>query len=140
MTDSLLQRYIKPVARTAEPTPLTLIESDPEQTDDCGAFGFLRGVRDKAIMLELRKKDGNIRAVGLAWLSQAEFDPSVGITLHVGGQKIRIHGRNLNAEHRPNVRLFQGILRHRVPWIQECDEALQMQITERETVIERIEW
>lgn len=40
-----------------------------------------------------------------------------GIALHLAGQKIRIKGRNLNAEARQNVRLFEGITRHRIPWI-----------------------
>jgi hypothetical protein len=140
MTDSLLQRYVKPAAKTDDQSPLTLAEPETEATDDCGAFGFLRGVRDRALMLELRKKDGNIKAVGYAWLSQAEFDPSVGITLHFAGQQIRIRGRNLNAEIRPNVRLYQGIVRHRVQWIQELDEPALMNAGEQDTVIEKIEW
>ena len=140
MSDSLLQRYAKPLSRTAEPTPLALIEPEQEETDDCGAFGYLRGMRDRAVMIELRKKDGNIKAVGYAWLVQVEFDPSVGITLHLAGQKIRILGRNLNAESRANVRLLQGILRHRVPWVQEMDEPALMRAGDQETVIERIEW
>lgn len=70
-------------------------------------------------MLELRKRGGNIIAVGYGWLERVEFDPSVGITLLVPGQKILIRGQNLNAEIRPNVRLFEGITRHRVAWVRE---------------------
>lgn len=140
MSDSLLKRYIKDVPASHEPTHLALVEDEQEVSDDCGAFGFLRGTRDRAIMLELRKKDGNIRAVGYAWLSLMEFDPSIGIILHLANQKIRIFGRNLNGEHRPNVRLFQGILRHRVPWLQEADEPSLMQSGDHEAVIEKIEW
>lgn len=98
------------------------------------------GVRDRAVMLELRRKDGNILAVGYAWLDKAEFDPSVGIVLSLGGQKITIRGRNLNAEIRPEVRLFQGICRHRVPWIQEADEASFMEARGAGTLVEDIEW
>lgn len=79
----------------------------------------LRGMRERATMLELRKKDGNITAIGYAWIEKIEFDPSEGITIHALGQQVKIKGRNLNAEVRPGVSLFQGLTRHRVPWIQE---------------------
>ena len=91
-------------------------------------------------MLELRKKNGNIVAVGYSWLERVEFDPSEGIMLHVVGQKIRIRGRNLNGEIRQNVRLFQGITRHKVPWIQEADEPAKLQAGRSATVIEKIEF
>lgn len=113
--------------------------AEAEPVDDFVAFGFLRGIRDRAQFLELRRKTGNITAIGYAWIEQVEFDPSVGITLHVLGQKIVIRGRNLNAEIRPNVRLFQSILRHRVPWIQEADEAMIMLPSGKEALIEQIQ-
>ena len=91
-------------------------------------------------MLELRKKNGNIQAVGYAWLEQMDFDPSEGISLHVAGRTIRIKGRNLNAEIRPNVRLFQAMTRHRVPWIQEADEPTVMESGGKGMLIESIEW
>lgn len=140
MSDSLLQKYAKLQSKPEDHSLPAPAASQENETDDLTAFGFLRGVRDRALMLELRKRDGNVKAVGYAWLSQVEFDPSIGITLHVGGQQIRIRGRNLNAECRANVRLFQGLVRHRVPWIQELDEPALMQTGEGETVIEKIEW
>ena len=114
MSDNVLQRY------TGRGTDS--VDGIDEPCDDHVVFGWLRGARDRSVMLELRKKNGNILAVGYAWLDRAEFDPSVGITLCLGGQKIIIRGRNLNTEVRPEVRLFQGICRHRVPWIQEADQ------------------
>lgn len=134
MTDSVLQKFTSRTGEGAEPS------LEAEQLDDLGAFGWLRGVRDRAVMLELRKKDGNILAVGYAWLDKAEFDPSQGITLSLGGQKITIRGRNLNTESRPNVRLFQGICRHRVPWIQEADEPTIMEAQNKGVLVEDIEW
>ena len=91
-------------------------------------------------MLELRKKNGNVLAIGYGWLERVEFDPSEGITLHLVGQKIRIKGRNLNGAVRPDVRLFQGIARHKVAWIQEADGPTAMQAGKAATVIENIEW
>jgi hypothetical protein len=142
MTDSILKRYTgRAVENLAEHrhAPDSAQSADAESPDDLGAFGHLRGIRDRAIMLELRKKDGSITAIGYGYLEKVEYDPSEGITLHVLGQKIRLKGRNLNAEARPNVRLFEGITRHRVPWIREADHRENMTANEGDTVIDAIE-
>ena len=136
MSNSLFNKY---TPRRPDESPESKTE-DVEAMDDLGAFGFLRGTRDRALMLELRKKNGNIQAIGYAWLEQIDFDPSEGITLHVAGRTIRIKGRNLNAEIRPNVRLFQAMTRHRVPWIQEADQPTVMESGGKGILIESIEW
>lgn len=113
---------------------------DEPEVDNLGTFGFLRGSRERATMLELRKKDGSILAVGYGWLEKLEFDPSDGITLHLPGQTIRIKGLNLNREVHPRVRLFEAICRHRVPWLREAGEAESFAAAEQEVMIEWIEW
>jgi hypothetical protein len=115
------------------------VAGDPEEVADLGAFGWLRGVRERAVMLELRKRDGSAMAMGYAWLQRVDFDPSGTMTLHFGEKRIEITGRNLNGEQRPHVRLFDGILRQRVPWIREADEPESMTAGKRATVIESIE-
>lgn len=136
MKESLLAKYTN--ARLEESSQDT---TDAEELlDNCGSFGFLRGVRDRALMLQLRKKDGNIRSVGYAWIENADFDPSDGITLLVSGKTVHIKGRNLNEEIRPNVRLYDGITRHRVPWIQEATNAELMETTDTGVIVESIEW
>jgi hypothetical protein len=138
MSDSVLQRLATSGRNfTAELSAGASSDSDP--ADDLGAFGWLRGVRDRAIMLELRKKTGNVVAIGYSWLEKVDFDASGGITLHMQGQIIRIKGRNLNGESRPHVRLFQGIIRHKVPWIQETDQAGILRADKNATVVESIE-
>ena len=138
MSDRLFQKLL---SKTAEPPPtMAFTSTEPEGVDDLGSFGWLRGVRDRAVMLELRKKTGNILAIGYGWLERAEFDPSEGITLHLVGQTIRLQGRNLNAEIQPQVRLFSGITQHRVAWIQEAGGAGSMQAAPGATVVEAIEW
>jgi hypothetical protein len=112
-------------------------DGEEETPDDLGAFGWLRGVRDRAMMLELRRKDGSVVALAYAWLERAEFDPSHGITLKFGADKVKITGRNLNAEARSNIRLFAGIVRHRVPWIQEADRPAAMEAGKGAVVIEQ---
>ena len=113
--------------------------SEPDLTDDFNTFGWLRGIRDSARMLELRKKNGNIVAIGYGWLERAEFNPSEGISLTCLGRTIRIRGRNLNSEIRPGVRLFAGIVRHRVPWLRESDEPDVMEAGPEAPVIDGIE-
>ncbi len=108
-------------------------------SEDLGAFGWLRGPRERAVMLELRKKDGAIVAVAYGFINRVEFNPSEGITLRSGQEKIIIKGRGLNAEIRPQIRLFQGITRHRVPWIQEADPATLLRAEKNVVIVEAIE-
>lgn len=131
--DSVLKRYM-PGRENGD----AVAPEGEEQVDDLGAFGWLRGSRERAVMLELRKKDGSIRAVPYGWLESADFNPSNGITLHVKGQVVRIRGRNLNAECRPQLRLFEGIARHRVPWIQEANEPAALGADASATLIDEI--
>lgn len=90
-------------------------------------------------MLELRMRTGNIVAIGYAWLERVEFNPSEGITLRLSGKEIKIRGRNLNSEVRPLVRLFDGIVRQRVPWVQEADEPTLLEAPRGTVIVDRIE-
>jgi uncharacterized protein YlzI (FlbEa/FlbD family) len=137
MSDKILDRYL---TRNTQPESDLQLVSDADGTEDLGAFGWMRGARDRAVMLELRKKNGNILAVGYGWIERIELDPSEGITLIAGGQRIKIKGRNLNGEVRPQMRLFQGITRHRVPWLQEADQPGSLQADKTATVIESLEY
>lgn len=136
MNDKLLDKYTKRSPSTDVQTPAP--ESD--EAEDLGCFGWLRGVRDRSIMLELRKKDGHILAIGYSWLERVEFEPSEGMTLHLPGRKIRVTGSGLNAEARPTVRLFDGVIRHRVPWIREADRAESLKADSDAVVVESIAW
>lgn len=134
MTDRLIDKYTK------RPSPEGEVpDADPGEAENLGCFGWLRGTRDRAIMLELRRKDSHVLAVGYAWLEQVEFEPSAGITLHLPGRKIRLEGSGLNSEARPSLRLFDGIIRHRVPWIREADHSERLQ-PDRPVIVERIRW
>lgn len=129
MSDSVLQRLAtRRTAGTAagitsadRPAPVWPPAEPPPEAEDLGAFGFLRGIRDRAVMLQLCKRNGNILAVGYGYIERAEFDPTEGITLLASGRKIQIKGRNLNAEARPGIRLFEGLTRHKVSWVREID-------------------
>ncbi len=131
MSDSVLERYTGKVS--AGEGPLS-----EEGMDDLGAFGWLRGVRERAIMLELRHKDGSVTAFGYAWLKKVTFDPSEGITLDFSGETIRIIGRNLDGEVRPRTQLVSGLVRQRVTWIQEADGPKLLTASPYDVVVERL--
>ena len=110
--------------------------SDTEIHDDLGACGLLRGIHDRAIMLELRMRDGSISACGYMWLDNATFDPSEGITLCFARKQVKIAGQNLDSEIRPGVKLFEALVRHRVIWLREAET---WPTASGDVVIERIE-
>jgi hypothetical protein len=105
------------------------LRHEPEVTDaaepesSVSAFGYLRGVRDRAQMLELRKKDGSSVAFAYTMLDRASFDPSDGIRLSFPGTKIHLVGQRLNDPVDRGLRLYELLLRHRVTWIQEASRA-----------------
>jgi hypothetical protein len=114
--------------------------AEQEQCDDLGAFGWLRGIRERATMLELRKKDGHVLAIGYAFLDRAEFEPSSGVTLHAGDTRVHIAGRNLNGTPDTTFRLFEGVTRHRVAWIREAAQADFLGTESTACLVESITW
>ena len=70
-------------------------------------------------------------------LDQADFDPWYNAAFREG--RVGIIGRNLNAEARPHLRLFEGITRHRVSWIQVADEPTAMEAATNSVVIVAVE-
>lgn len=135
MDKSVLHKYTN--WTDSEPASSNVLDLE---TDDLGCFGWLRGARERSLMLELRRKTGNVTALGYAWLHRIDFDPSEGITLWFAGQKVVLRGQNLNAEVRPTVRLLDGIVRHRVTWIQEAGQADVMEAAEGACLVEAIVW
>jgi hypothetical protein len=140
MSDRILQRYVARIGMATDPETALPAESEGDDAESFGCFGWVRGVRDRAICLELRKKTGKVLAIPYAYISRMEFEPSGVIRLGCGGESITITGRNLNGEVREQVRLFQGLTRHRVPWIQEADRAVTMQAEKNSVVVESVEW
>jgi hypothetical protein len=138
MNDKLLERLSS--GRKVETLSRPSASADDPAADDHGYFGVLRGVGDRAVMLELRRRNGNILAVAYSWIERVEFDPSDGIKLFACGWEISISGRSLNEEVRPNLRLFESITQHRVPWLREADEDEVMQTPESAIIIEEIGW
>jgi hypothetical protein len=137
MSDRLLERYM---GRRSSPDSETGGGAEADASENLGFFGWLRGPRDRAIMLELRKRTGHILAISYGYIDRIEFRPSDGILLHCGHQQITIKGRNLNGEIRPGVRLFSGLARHRVTWIAEGDPSSAVRTDKCTLLVEAFEW
>lgn len=117
MSDKILARFSE---RLNPESGALAREQEPEEISS-GAFSYLRGVRDRALMLELRFKDGSAVALSYSLLDQASFDPSEGIRLRFPGQEVLIVGQRLNEGR--GAGLFDAIVRHRALWIAEASRA-----------------
>ena len=123
-------------------------ETDPRGKDDeevsCGAFGYLRGLHERSLTLELRFKTGDREAYPYGLLASVRFNPSAGILLKLTSDVVTlifIKGSNLDLPvHLGAVDLIErGLERHRVTYIREMDEHELRKAGEREPTIDRIE-
>lgn len=86
----------------------------PPQEDD-PAFSILSADRQQKVMLELRFKNGNAKALAYSYLVGMDFDPSKEIVMDFSAYEVRIKGRNL-------APLFAGLVAQRVAVVQERDD------------------
>jgi hypothetical protein len=115
------------------------VEPDEES---CAAFGFLRGVADRALALELRFANGNSEWLAYSCLVSWRFNPSAGLLLKFTGDVVTlvlIRGSNLNALTNASVDLPHGIQRHRIMWVRELDKAEARQIGQAGPTIDKID-
>jgi hypothetical protein len=99
----------------------------------CKAFGYLRGIEDKAQALELRFQSGDSMWFPYGWLGTWQYSRSAGLLLKFSGDVVYlvlIRGSNLD---RPltdeSINLTRaGLQRHRVLWLREMtpDEIQQV--------------
>jgi hypothetical protein len=82
-------------------------------------------------MLEMWFAIGDIRAFEYTLIDEALFDPSEGVTLRFGRQRVIIKGQRL----RPH---FGGIVRHAVRWICEAERNQAFGIAENDPIAESI--
>jgi hypothetical protein len=103
-------------------------EAEAEQGEaSCGAFGYLRGIRDEADAVEFRFRDGNRDWFPYGWLGPWRYNPSEGLLLKFSGDLVYlvlIRGSNLDMPlNEGTINLTTGGLqRHRVMWIREMTE------------------
>src|SRR6266511_2715637 len=106
-------------------TPSSKKEPDADAGEaSCAAFGYLRGIRERADAIEIRFRDGNSIWFPYGWLGTFQYNPSEGLLLKFSGDLVYlvlIRGSNLD---RPltdsTINLTSaGLQRHRVLWVRE---------------------
>ena len=110
---------------------------------NCPAFGFLRGIRDRAAMIEFRFKNGNTASFAYGWLGQVRFNPSVGMLLKFTGDEVTlvlIAGSNLDAPVSSSAANLtdRGIAKHRVTFVREMDEEEARRTPEGQPTVDQI--
>ena len=137
--DTTLQKYLR--RNRSESLSNGADEDGTQQAETvAGCFGFLRGARERAMCLELRRKSGQILAINYSYVSRFEYQPDVGILLHSSGDTIKITGTNLNAPVGSQLRLFEALCRHKVPWLSESDRTDRISAGPDTVIISAIEW
>ena len=110
----------------------------------CGAFGYLRGIRDQSAAVEFRFRTGNSIWFPYSWLGNWQHNPSQGLLLKFSGDRvylILIRGSNLARPlNEGSINLTHaGLQRHRVLWIREMSEEESRQVGEKGPTIDSIE-
>ena len=110
----------------------------------CAAFGYLRGIRDQAVAVEFRFRDGNRCWFPYAWLGIWQYNPSEGLMLKFTGDVVYlvlIRGSNLDQPLSDGpINLTQaGLQRHRVLWLREMNEQEIRQVGETGPTIDSIQ-
>jgi hypothetical protein len=121
-------------------------ESEPPEAGEasCPAFGYLRGIRERADAIEFRFRDGNSVWFPYNWLGTWNFNPSEGLLLKFSGDLVYLVLIRGSALDRPlgdaNIDLIRaGLQRHRVLWIREMSEEDIRQTGENGPTIDSIE-
>lgn len=109
----------------------------------CPAFGYLRGLHERASAIEFRLKGGNSVWFPYNWLGNWKFDPSVGLLLKFSGDLVYlvlIRGSNLDKPAGDSgIDLIRaGLQRHRVLWVRELSEHDLLEDTPHNPTIDTI--
>jgi hypothetical protein len=135
--------------RGASPASLSGIlqskESEAEEGESsCAAFGYLRGIRERAESLQFRFRDGNSTWFPYSCLGNWKYNPSEGLLLKFSGDVVYlvlVRGSNLDrplSDTTTNL-TTSGLQRHRIVWIREMTEEEIRQVGETGPTIDHIE-
>ena len=118
----------------------------PDEAEEgaCAAFGYLRGLHEKALAVEFRLRDGDREWLPYSCLVSWRHNPSAGLLLKFTGDVVTlvfIRGSNLDAPvNQGGVNLTdRGLQRHRVTYIREMSEDELRQAGEGEPTIDGID-
>ena len=110
----------------------------------CAAFGYLRGIRERADAVEFRFRNGNSTWFPYNLLGNWKYNPSDGLLLKFSGDVVYlvlIRGSNLDrplSDTTTNL-TTSGLQRHRIVWMREMTEEDIRQVGETGPTIDRIE-
>lgn len=121
--------------RPSAPAP----EADEDAADDLGAFGCLRGSRDRALMIDFRLVGGGRVAFPYATLERVAYDPSEGVALRFLGAEVLLRGQNLAAGQGGGPALLEALHRHRAAWVRETEELASLLLAPGAAVVTRVE-
>jgi hypothetical protein len=124
-------------------SPKKEAEADGSEAS-CGAFGYLRGLREQAAVVEFRFRNGNTRGFTYNLLGTWQFNPSEGLLLKFSGDLVYlvlIRGSNLNRPLNEGAidLIHAGLQRHRVLWVREMSEEEIRQVGDKGPSIDSIE-
>ena len=136
-------RRNSPPDEYAASSPIKEVEAEVGEAS-CGAFGFLRGIRDHSASVEFRFKDGTSVWFPYNWLGNWQFNPSEGLLLKFSGDLVYlvlIRGSNLDRPlNEASINLTHaGLQRQRVLWVREMNETESQQVGEKGPTIDSIE-
>lgn len=124
-----------------------ILQSKETDGDDgessCAAFGYLRGIRERADAVEFRFRDGNSTWFPYGWLGTWQFNPSYGLLIKFSGDVVYlvlIRGSNLDrplSDTTTNL-TTSGLQRHRIVWMREMTEEESRQVGETGPTIDSI--
>jgi len=120
-------------------------DADAEDSEaSCGAFGYLRGLRDQSAALELRFRNGTSMWFPYSIMGPWKYDPSEGLLLTFNSAVVYvvlIRGSNLAKplnEGAINL-THAGLQRHRVLFIREMSEDEIRKVGDNGPTIDSIE-
>jgi hypothetical protein len=115
-----------------------------EGVSSCAAFGYLRGIRERADAVEFRFRDGSSTWFPYNALGNWKYNPSQGLLLKFSGDAVYvvlIRGSNLDrplSDTTTNL-TTSGLQRHRIVWMREMTEEEIRQVGETGPTIDSIE-
>ena len=115
-----------------------------EGVSSCAAFGYLRGIRERADAVEFRFRDGSSTWFPYNALGNWRYNPSQGLLLKFSGDAVYvvlIRGSNLDrplSDSTTNL-TTSGLQRHRIVWMREMTEEEIRQVGETGPTIDSIE-
>src|SRR5262249_18730778 len=119
---------------------------DPESDEEsCPAFGYLRGLRERALAVEFRLRTGDREWLSYNCLVHWRHNPSVGLLLKYttgdGVTLVLIRGSNLDMQvgHSLVNLTDRGFQRHRIIWVREMDEEELRKAGQGQPTVDKIE-